>query len=176
MAFNDMAAMFANRCGLNVSLFEYSKGTDAAGVVVDFANECSLDIASDITWATGGQYASKLVGFNNPVEGTFRISTQLMTKQLLALISGADVSGSVDTIVFKNVAAEATIYYVIEADTVWKNPEGTTETEHIVIHKALPKRAYNITYNGAGDPVSVDIEFELMEDDNHEVVTITKGA
>lgn len=176
MAFNDLTSMFANRCGLNMNIYKYPKTDDGAtSVVVDFANECALDVSGDITWATGGQHASKLVGFNNPMEGTFRISTQLMTKKLLALISGADATAEATEIVFKNVAAENTIYYVIEADTVWKNPEGTTETEHVIIHKALPKRAYNVVYNGAGDPISIDIEFELMEDENGEVVTLDRG-
>lgn len=172
MAFNDLTSMFANRCGLNMNIYKYPKAADgAASLVVDFANECALDVSGDITWATGGQYASKFVGFNNPMEGTFRISTQLMTKQLLALIAGADATAGATEVVFKNTAAESTIYYVIEADTVWKNPEGTTKTEHITVHKALPKRAYNVVYNGSGDPISIDIEFELMEDEGGKVVT-----
>ena len=98
-----------------------------------------------------------------------------MTNALLALISGADATASASTeIVFKNESTAATVYYVIEADTVWKDKAGETHTENIVVHKALPKRAYNITYNGSGDPISVDIEFELLEDSDGKVVTITK--
>lgn len=160
----DNALKFANRCGLNMKIYKYPKTEEGTFVEVDFANECALDVNSDNTWATGGQYASKLVGFPNPYEGTFRMSTQIMTKQLLALVTGADATVDTTEYVFKNDTSADIVYYVIEADTVWKNAEGKTETENITIHKALPKRAYNVVYNGSGDPISVDIEFELLAD------------
>lgn len=170
---------FANRYGLNVKIYKYPKsGEGDAAVTVDFANECSLEVTGDITWATGGQTASKLIGFHNPMEGTFRISTQLMTTQLLELISGNDVSGAdeaVSEISFKNTY-DSIYYYVIVADTVWQDKTGASYAETITLHKALPKRAYNITYNGEGDPTSLDIEFELLEDgDTKDIVTITKA-
>ena len=179
MALTD-AMQFANRCGLNVNIYKYPKGASASAVEVPFANECALDLSGDITWATGGQVASKLIGFQNPIEGTFKISTQIMTDALLALISGVDATQTATEIVFKNDMDANTIYYVIEADTVWKDKSGTTKEEHIVVHKALPKKAYNITYNGSGDPVSVDVEFELLgdiqDDGTEKVVTITKST
>lgn len=171
------AMQFANRYGLNVNIFKYPKAeTGATAIEVPFANECSLDLSGDITWATGGQTAAKLIGFHNPIEGTFKISTQIMTDALLALISGADATAAATEITFKNDPDAETIYYVIEADTVWKDKAGATKTENITVHKALPKRAYNITYNGSGDPVSVDIEFELLEDADGKVVTINKNG
>lgn len=167
---------FANRCGLNVNIYKYPKsGTAGTAIEVPFANECALDVAGDITWATGGKNATKLIGFHNPIEGTFKISTQIMTDALLALISGADATEAVTSVEFKNDPDAVTNYYVIEADTVWKDKSGTTKEENIVIHKALPKRAYNITYNGSGDPASVDVEFELLEDEDGKVVSITKA-
>lgn len=170
------AMQFANRCGLDINIFKYPKsGTASTAIEVPFANECALDISGNITWATGGQAASKYIGFNDPIEGTFKISTQIMTDALLALISGADATEAVTSIEFKNDPDADTIYYVIEADTVWKDKAGQTKTESITIHKALPKRAYNITYNGSGDPVSVDVEFELLEDTDGKVVTIEKA-
>lgn len=172
------ALSFANRYGLNVQIFKYPKeADDTAAVNVDFANECSLEVSGDITWATGGQTASKLIGFHNPMEGTFKISTQLMTTQLLELISGNDVSVGTEapqSITFKNTY-DSIYYYVIVADTVWQDQEGESHAETITIHKALPKRAYNITYNGEGDPTSIEIEFELMEDgETKQIVTIEK--
>lgn len=167
------ANSFANRYGLNVVISKYGAETGESTITVDFANECALDLQGDTTWATGGQNAAKKVGFPNPYEGTFKISTQLMTEQLLALLSGADATGEVSSIVFKNDSEAATVYYVIEGETVWKTTGGATKTEAVKMHKALPKRAYNITYNGSGDPVSVDIEFDLMEDDDGNVATIT---
>lgn len=174
---NDM--QFANRCGLNVKIYKYPKsGTATTAIEVPFANECALDVSGDIAWATGGQNSSKLIGFHNPLEGTFKISTQIMTNQLVALMSGADATSTVTAVEFKNDPGAETVYYVIEADTVWKDKAGTTHEENIVIHKALPKKAYNITYNGSGDPVSVDVEFGLLgdtqTDGTEKVVTITK--
>lgn len=174
MALTD-AMQFANRCGLNVNIYKYPKGDSGTAVEVPFANECALDLSGDITWATGGQAASKLIGFHNSIEGTFKISTQIMTNALLALISGADATASAPEITFKNDPSAAIVYYVIEADTVWKDKAGETKAENIIVHKALPKRAYNITYNGSGDPVSVDVEFELLEDADGKVVSITKA-
>lgn len=174
MALTD-AMQFANRCGLNVNIYKYPKGEGASVVEVPFANECALDLSGDISWATGGQAASKLIGFPNPIEGTFKISTQIMTNALLALISGADATQDSTEVVFKNDPDAETVYYVIEADTVWKDKAGATKAENITVHKALPKRAYNITYNGSGDPVSVDVEFELLEDEDGEIVTINKA-
>ena len=170
---------FANRYGLNVQIYKYPKAEDAeVAIAVDFANECSLEITGDITWATGGQTASKLVGFHNPMEGTFTISTQLMNTQLLELVSGNDISestGTASAITFKNTY-DSIYYYVIVADTVWQDETGKTYTETVTIHKALPKRAYNITYNGEGDPTSLDIEFELLEDgETKQIVTIEKS-
>ena len=170
------AMQFANRCGLNVNIFKYPKSGEAAAVEVPFANECALSVNGDTAWATGGQHAAKAIGFPNPIEGTFKISTQIMTNAILALISGADATQASDEIVFKNDPEAATVYYVIEADTVWKDKAGATHAEDITVHKALPKRAYNITYNGSGDPVSVDVEFELLEDEDGKVVTINKDG
>lgn len=174
----DNSMQFSNRCGLDVNIYKHPKtGTGStAAVEVPFANECALDVTGDITWSTGGKTASKQIGFHNPIEGTFKISTQIMTNELLALISGADATAASSTVEFKNDTSADIVYYVIEADTVWKDKAGSTHTENIVVHKALPKRAYNISYSGSGDPVSIDIEFELLEDADGKVVTITKDG
>jgi hypothetical protein len=173
MAITD-AMQFANRCGLDVMIYKYPKAGEGAAIEVPFANECALDMTGDITWATGGQSAGKMIGFHNPIEGTFKISTQVMTNALLALITGADATTETTDIIFKNDPEAPTVYYVIEGDTVWKDKAGATKAEHVIVHKALPKRAYNITYNGNGDPVSVDIEFELLEDSDGKVVTFDR--
>lgn len=170
---------FANRYGLNVKLYKHPKADSASAVTtIDFANECTLELSSDIVWATGGQNAANRIGFRNPIEGTFTISTQIMTDDLKRLLTGADLSAEGTEITFKNDGMDdETVYYVIEGDTVWKGEGGDTKAEHIVCHKALPRRAYNVTYNGSSDPTSVSIEFELLADTEtgtkDKVVTIT---
>ena len=91
MALTD-AMQFANRCGLDVKIYKYPKGASATAIEIPFANECALDVTGDIAWATGGKNASKLIGFHNPIEGTFKITTQIMTEALLALMAGADAT------------------------------------------------------------------------------------
>ena len=52
--------------------------------------------------------------------------------------------------------------------------DGTIYEEKLTFHKAIAKRALNIEYNGDGDPVSVDIEFELGQNDDGYVLTIAR--
>ena len=80
---------FANRYGLNVEIYA---STDAemsnALMTIDFANVSDISLSGDRTWATGGQDHANRIGFNNPVEGTFKLSTQIMTMELLNLMAG----------------------------------------------------------------------------------------
>ena len=168
----------ANRYGLNTKLYAYSgytAGTSTPVMTIDFANLSNIDISGDMVWATGGQSHGNIVGFNNKLAGTFRLSTQIITSELLTLIAGGDVAEATNTIVFKNDAA-STIphYFVIESETSWQDKDGTIYEEKLTFHKAIAKRALNIEYNGDGDPVSVDIEFELGQNDDGYVLTITR--
>jgi hypothetical protein len=169
---------FANRYGLNIEFYK-STDTEMATklLTVDFANVSDIDITGEITWATGGQGHVNKIGFNDPIQGTFKISTQLMTTELLNLVAGNDVSDSATTgeVVFKNSTHSMPKYYIIKAETVWQDKDGNVYTESMKFHKACPKRAFNISYSGEGDPTSVDLEFELMQDDDGNVLTITKG-
>lgn len=54
----------ANRYGLNLKLTNIADENDT--MVIDFANEVSLEITGDITWATGGQGARKNDRFQRP--------------------------------------------------------------------------------------------------------------
>ena len=65
-------------------------------------------------------------------------------------------------------------YYKIDGDTVWQDEDGNIYTEHVIAYKALVKPNYNITYNGSGDPVSIDIEFQLAEDKEQNFVDIKR--
>ena len=164
---------FANRFGLNLKIFAYSDSycdgdfkTPLANplMVIDFANEVSVEISGDKVWATGGQGHSNKVAFNNPKEGTFTISTQLITPQLIQLASGGDIANfSDEKVLFKNDALGSKAnYYVITGDTVWQDEAGNTYSEAITCYKASVKPNYSKTYTGEGDPSSLDIEFELV--------------
>lgn len=167
----------ANRYGIDLKFYRYENGTKGEPVTtIDFANSCTLDLSSDITWATGGQGKSKMVGFNNPVEGTFTISTQINTMPLLALVTGEDASKSdIKKVTFKNNADAKTNYFVVEGTTLWKDEDGTTYTEDITLHKACISKKYNVSYTGDGDPQSIDVTLELAADKDKNVVTLERG-
>lgn len=168
---------FANRYGLDVKIYAFgAEGTEGDELMsIDFANVCDVDISGDRTWATGGQNHVNKIAFNDPIQGTFRISTQIMTGQLLALMAGEDLTNASSTeIVFQNTPNAAPTYYIVAANTVWQDASGTTYSESMTFHKVCPKRALNISYSGEGDPTSVDVEFDVLQDDEGKVLTISK--
>ena len=167
---------FANRCGLNITIYAATDiSMSDALMTIDFANVSDIDISGDRTWATGGQGHVNKIGFNDPVRGTFKLSTQLMTMELLNLMAGGTAGSGTTTVVFENKANDVPKYYIIKAETVWQDAAGLTYDETMTFHKACPKRALNISYNGDGDPTSVDVEFDLLQDENGKVLTITKA-
>lgn len=170
----------ANRYGLNTALYdyaEYQEGTSQPVLSIDFVNISEIAISGDMVWATGGQAHGNKIGFNNPMTGTFKLSTQLMTNQLLALCAGQDIATTDKEVVFANTADGVTPkYFIIKSETVWQAEDGSKFSEDLTFCKALAKRALNITYNGEGDPVSVDIEFELAENDKGEILKIVRDS
>ena len=173
-------SQLANRFGLNTKLYSYGSYTGAESDVpvmnIDFANVSEIAIEGDSVWATGGQARSNKVGFNNPLTGTFKLTTQIITAEILTLLAGKDVKDASNTIVFENTA-DGTIspYYTITSETVWQDKDGNKISEDLLFHKAKVKRALNITYDGAGDPIEVEVEFELATDDNGKLLTITRS-
>lgn len=171
----------ANRLGLNLEFYTYTaNGTIAANTdpvaTIDFANEVSLELSTDLTWATGGRAHSKMVGFRNPYEGTLKISTQIVNMAILHLVAEGNISASGTTATFKNDASSMIPkYYIIKGKTLWQDEEGNTYDETITVYKACVKPNYNVTYNGEGDPQSLDVEFELGTNDDGEVVEITRA-
>ena len=168
---------FANRYGLNIEIYAHTDTQMATPLMtIDFANVSDVDVSGDRTWATGGQDHSNKIGFNDPLQGTLKLSTQIMTMELLTLMAGGDISTASTTVVFENTANAMPKYYIIKAETVWQDADGLTYSETLTFHKACPKRAFNISYNGEGDPTSVDVEFDLMQDANGKVLTVEKKA
>lgn len=178
MAISNTTKM-ANRFGLDLEFYAYAAdGTlgEAPVAKIDFANEVSLELTSDITWATGGQAHANMIGFKDPTEGTLTISTQVVNAQILALAAGGDVANATTTVSFKNDKENIMpTYYIIKGTTVWQGEDNTTYTESITAFKACVKPGYNVTYNGSGDPQSLDIEFELGTNDAGKVVDIVRA-
>lgn len=166
---------FANRYGLNVEVYASTDKEMATPLMtIDFANVSDISVTGDRAWATGGQDHANKIGFNEPLNGTFKISTQIMTMELLTLMAGGDVSDSATSVSFENSVHTMPKYYTIKAKTVWQDADGKVYAEILTFHKACPKRAFNISYSGTGDPTSVDVEFDLLQDENGKVLTIDK--
>ena len=53
--------------------------------------------------------------------------------------------------------------------------EGVVDTEIITFHKVTPQRAFNLSYTGDGDPQSVDVVFDMIQDDSKVVMTIDRS-
>ena len=172
---------FANRYGLNIGIYNMADDITSAQPVlfIDFANVCDVDISGDRVWATGGRAHANKIAFNDPIQGTFTISTQILTTQLLALLAGNEIpaaDGADTEVVFQNTTNSTPKYYKVKADTVWQDATGETYAETLIFHKATPDRAFNISYSGEGDPTSVDVVFDALEDENGKVLTIRKAG
>lgn len=158
---------YANRMGMDLKFYKYGttieEGTTQADLTVDFANEVKVELSGGNSWATGGKKHANKIAFSDPMEGTITISTQLLTTAMLGVIAGKDLANVTgNEIIFNN--NDETKFWVITGDTVWKDIESGAVTEKIKAYKASPQKAYNITYNGSGDPTSMDIVFDLAED------------
>lgn len=168
---------FANRYGLDITLYEFKEDISTLGTAlaeIDFANEVSIELSSEVTWATGGQNHANKIAFRDPITGTLKISTQLVNLELLGIISGSSVSED-GTVEFKNDNAIPKCY-VIKGKTVWQTEDGTTYDEDIVAYKAYVKPNYSVTYNGSGDPQSLDVEFELGTNAEGKVIDFKRST
>ncbi len=172
------ASKTANRLGLNVSLYALSDTTMQTPLLtIDFANVSTVDLSGGTVWATGGQKHGNKIAFSDPFTGTITISTQIMTTELLNVIAGGTAgASSLTSIEFKNTSTAAPSYYILKAETVWQLDDGTIANETITCHKVTPERAYNIQYSGEGDPTSVDVTFDMLEDSTGKVMTVLRAA
>lgn len=77
------------------------------------------------------------------------------------------------TVTFNNNNALG--YYILEGLTQWVASDGTKEAEYIVGHKLRPQRKISITYQGTGDPLSLTMTFDVLENEDGETVSFTRG-
>lgn len=165
----DKTTKIANRLGLNLEFYAYGAEAETKLMEITFANEVSIEVSRDVTWATGGQHHDGIIPFEDPIEGTMKISTQVVTPQVLKLAAGQDVSKNDTTVSFANDSSRPRMY-IIKGETVWVGDDGNTYAEAITVYKACVKPSYKPAYKGEGDPQSIDIEFDLMADSNGKVV------
>lgn len=174
MAF-DGTKKLANRYGLNLYFYKYGQKDAAPCAVIDFANEVSIELSTDLVWATGGQSFKKMVGFKNPYEGTLTITTQITNNTLLSLLSGGDGELANGKAVFSDTDKQNN-YFVIKGYTSYKAEDGTVAYEEITAHKAMVAPGFSTSYTGDGDPQSIDIEFQLAADGDNNVLTLWRDG
>jgi len=236
----------ANRKGANIQLRKYSDKSLFS--YIDFANSVNIELNSNRVYATGGDSGARQVGFDDPIEGSLRISTQIVPIEFVALACSPDgvetggeigkrekltsetassavqitltetpvagtlyvyaassdltgtpatvsaagkvvtiTDGVADTdyiayyIVASATAKSATFNnrktpgcYIVYGDTVWKDTNDTISAEHFKAYKAMPQKAFSITYQGSGDPLTFEMTFDLMEDEDGNVYTSSR--
>ena len=233
----------ANRKGANIQLRKYSDKSLFA--YIDYVNSVAVELSSNRVYATGGDSGTRQVGFDDPIEGTIKLSTQIVPIEFVALACSPDgvedggeigirekitvkeegkitltktpVAGTI--YVFKDgeditatpaaTAATGTevtvtgakageVYiayyivasaeaksatfnnektpgcYIIYGDTVWKDTNDTITAEHFKAYKAMPQKSFSITYQGSGDPLTFEMTFDLMEDEDGNVYTSSR--
>ena len=64
--------------------------------------------------------------------------------------------------------------YVIYSDTTYKDATNTIVAEQMKCFKAIPQKRISLSYQGSGDPVSMDIVFDLLEDDEGRVLDVAR--
>ena len=232
----------ANRRGTDIRLYRYSDG--ALFMRIPFGRVTSTETTASRVWARGGVSDANIVGFDDPVEGTLTITTEIIPIEILALACSPDgvqeggewatreelaatggkitltetpIAGSLfvykkdsdaegdpvattstDKDVTLGEATEGEIYvayylkevseakkvtlsnrvtpgsYIVYADTTYKADDDTIVAEQIKYYKAMPQKAISLTYQGSGDPASMDLVFDLAEDDDGNVMDITR--
>lgn len=232
----------ANRKGANIQLRKYSDKSLFA--YIDYVNSVAVELTAGRVYATGGDSGARQVGFDDPIEGSIKLSTQIVPIEFVALACSPDgvteggeigirekliategkvtlsktpVAGTIyvykegEDITANPAATTATgmevtiadakagdVYiayyivasedaksatfsndktpgcYIIYGDTVWKDTNDTISAEHFKAYKAMPQKAFSITYQGSGDPLTFEMTFDLMEDDDGNVYTSSR--
>lgn len=161
----------ANRYGLNLRLCN----ADDFSIVyqtINFANISAVDMSGGTVFARGGTMRENRVGFYDNLVGQLTVSTQILTNDLMCLMTGraAKWDGS-RPIVFKNHLFDKPRSFALIGDTVWRDKKGNIYHEQLTFHKVMPRIAYNRKYAGDGDVANVDIVFDILQDASGQILT-----
>lgn len=161
----------ANRCGLNLRICD-ANNLENIYQTIDFANISKIELNGGTTFATGGQARGKQVGFYDKLVGEFTMQTQILTQNLMVLMTGGDaVWDGQSPIVFKNRLFDRSRVFAIVGETVWRDRRGNVYGEQLVFHRVKPRIAYKRSFSKDGEVASVDIVFDLMQDDAGQIIT-----
>ena len=113
-----MTFPFANREVCDLTVCDYA--TQRPIHVIDYANATSNELTGETVYAYGGQGHPRRVAFHGDKGGTLAVETQMMTSELFAIATGAEVSNEAKFIKRLELTAETGSITV---------PEGTTLVE-----------------------------------------------
>ena len=171
MAILQKDTRFANRYGLNVRLCD-ADNLDIVYQTIDFANISSIDISGDIVFAYGGADHEKRIGFYDRLVGEFTLSTQILTNDLLCLMTGGTATwDGFSPIVYRHRLLEKVRTFALVGETVWKDSDGNVYGEQLIFHRVRPRISYAHKYSGDGEVSSADIVFDIMQDAAGQVLT-----
>ena len=137
--------------------------------------------------------AGKLTLAATPVEGTVYVYTEANDatgEPIVGTVTGTTFSATDiaanSTYVAYYIKSEATAKhvtfsnantpgaFVVYTETEYKDASGTIEAEQTKYFKAVPQKRFSLSYQGSGDPVSMDLVFDLLEDDDGNVIDVAR--
>lgn len=156
----------------------FSDGTIKSDAIWPFSETVKSTDASKITMTTENVvagtvcvYAATDTGFETPltvtvagkeVSGTFTAATDYVIRGLKT------ISDNVQRIEFNN-SKEVSDYF-ITVETTDKGESGRKIPKLLTAYKATPKRNFELAQNSTGDPVTISVEFDCLEDkDGHQL-------
>lgn len=160
-----------------------STGIDCVTKKVKAATAGSLTLSltgdTSATIITGSVGVWKADG--TPIEGTFADATKKFTATETTDIAAnteyeisflAKRTTGVQTISIDN--SKLPKDYFITMSTVEKDTQGTLVPYQMTAYKATPQRNFEVSFSSEGDPASVTLTFDLLEDDDEKVFDMTE--
>lgn len=150
----------------------FSDGTISDSAIRPFREVVKCDSAGSVTITSMNVVAGTVEAFaeEDPetaltgvtVEGQ-TVSCESFTQESNYIVRGLmTVSASVQTVSFNNKKLPKD--YFITMTTQDKGEDGSLVDKQITAYKATPKRNFELSLSSTGDPVTVTMEFDCMED------------
>lgn len=116
-----------------------------------------------------------------PIAGTFTGTTFTATASADIV---ADTTYEVGYLIEKTTGvrkvsfnnAKATQDYFVTLLTEDKDEDGTVTAKKYIIYKCKPKRTFSVSHSSEGDPMSVKIEFQALEDKDGNYVDVLEAT
>jgi hypothetical protein len=148
----------ANRKGANIQLRKYSDKSLFA--YIDYVNSVAVELTSGRVYATGGDSGARQVGFDDPIEGSIKLSTQIVPIEFVALACSPDgvedggeigvrekLTATEGKVTLTKTPVAGTIYVYKEGEDITAQPAATAATGmEVTIEGAQAGDAYIAYY------------------------------